>query len=197
DRIPHDLVVLGRYFGAEPVRHPRIRRIARVPFSELVGLYHGCDLFVYPTRYEGFGLPLIEAMAAGARCVASTAGAVMEVGGDAATYFDPCDEEAMARAILDALNEPPKQRRRYVEAGRQRARDVGGVALGRRTRAAVHLGGEARRRRGAACVFRASPSCEDRGPQTLAAHDGSRRVLPPVWGAHVGPNLGDVRETFL
>src|SRR5690606_3255536 len=150
DRIPHDLVVLGRYFGAEPVRHPRIRRIARVPFSELVGLYHGCDLFVYPTRYEGFGLPLIEAMAAGARCVASTAGAVMEVGGDAATYFDPCDEEAMARAILDALNEPPEHRRRYVEAGRQRAREFTWEACARRTWEAFHLAVEAHRRRGAA-----------------------------------------------
>ena len=57
---------------------------------------------MFPSLYEGFGLPPLEAMACGCPVAASTAGALPEVCGDAAVYFDPTDVEAMAGAMVEA-----------------------------------------------------------------------------------------------
>jgi glycosyltransferase involved in cell wall biosynthesis len=59
-------------------------------------LYSGSDVFVTASKYEGFGLPLLEAMACGLPCVVSNAGALPEVGGDAALYVDPEDAVGFA-----------------------------------------------------------------------------------------------------
>jgi len=64
--------------------------------NELAGLYSGSDVFVTASKYEGFGLPLLEAMACGLPCVVSNAGALPEVGGDAALYVDPDDAMGFA-----------------------------------------------------------------------------------------------------
>ncbi|HWO23648.1 MAG TPA: glycosyltransferase family 1 protein [Kofleriaceae bacterium] len=120
-RIPHDLVIVGQVHRGEPSPHPRVRRLHRVPFDELVGLYHACDVFVFPSWYEGFGLPVLEALTAGARVVAARAAAIPEVAGDAATYFDPRDEREICRAILEALEEPPGERARFRALGHARA----------------------------------------------------------------------------
>lgn len=150
DSIPHDLVIVGKNRGGEPLRHPRIRRLSRVSFQDLIGLYHGCDLFVYPSRYEGFGMPALEALAAGARVVASTGGAIPEVCGKAATYFDPYDEEAMADAIIRALDEAPEERRARVEAGIRHARTFTWRQCAERTLDAFRLAAERFPTRGAA-----------------------------------------------
>ncbi|MFQ5767941.1 MAG: glycosyltransferase family 4 protein [Acidobacteriota bacterium] len=120
-RIPHDLVILGRKHRGEPPCHPRVRRLRRVSFENLVGLYQACDLFVFPSWYEGFGLPVLEAMAAGARVAAARAAAIPEVAGEGATYFDPEDQAGIASTILEVLGEPPEKRARMLEQARAQA----------------------------------------------------------------------------
>ena len=73
------------------------------PDADLPALYAGATLFVYPSLYEGFGLPVAEAMACGAPVVSSNASSLPEVGGDAVLYFDPLDVDAMAEAMRRAL----------------------------------------------------------------------------------------------
>jgi glycosyltransferase involved in cell wall biosynthesis len=71
-----------------------------VPDADLPAIYSGARLAVVPSLYEGFGLPVLEAMACGAPVVCSNASSLPEVGGQAARYFDPADTPAMADAIL-------------------------------------------------------------------------------------------------
>ena len=66
----------------------------------LAALYRGCALLAFPSRYEGFGLPVLEAMSYGAPVVASNASSVPEAGGDAAYYVPANDETLLAAAIL-------------------------------------------------------------------------------------------------
>ena len=68
---------------------------------QLVNEYRAADIFAYPSIYEGFGLPVLEAMATGTPIVASTGGSIPEVAGDSALLVDPLDPDAIAAAILD------------------------------------------------------------------------------------------------
>jgi len=77
-------------------------------------------VFVYPSLFEGFGLPILEAMACGIPVVASTADALREVGGDAALYAPPRDPGELARQIERALDDEPLRERSRV-AGPERA----------------------------------------------------------------------------
>jgi glycosyltransferase involved in cell wall biosynthesis len=70
-----------------------------VPAADLPLLYNAATLAVVPSVYEGFGLPVLEAMACGTPVIASQASSLPEIGGEAAVYFDPYDVEAMAGAI--------------------------------------------------------------------------------------------------
>ena len=89
----------------------------RVPDDELVRLYRTASALVFPSLYEGFGLPPLEAMACGCPVACSNATSLPEVCGDAAELFDPTSVEDMARAIEDVLDDP----KRYVERGLARA----------------------------------------------------------------------------
>lgn len=82
-----DRVIFPRFFSEE----------------DLPALYAGATLFVYPSLYEGFGLPVVEAMACGAPVVSSRASSLPEVGGDAVLYFDPRDVGALVDAMRRAL----------------------------------------------------------------------------------------------
>jgi glycosyltransferase involved in cell wall biosynthesis len=73
--------------------------------AELPGLYRGAEVFVYPSRFEGFGIPVIEAMACGVPCVVSSHPSLDEACGDAALRADPDSPEAFAEAIGRALAE--------------------------------------------------------------------------------------------
>jgi len=77
-----------------------------VPDEDLPALYSAAEVFVFPSLYEGFGLPPLEAMACGTPVVASNAASLPEVLGDAALLFDPLDEEAMTGAMVRALTDP-------------------------------------------------------------------------------------------
>lgn len=73
--------------------------------KDLPALYAGATLFVYPSLYEGFGLPVAEAMACGVPIVSSNASSLPEVGGDAVLYFDPRNVDGMAEAMQRALSD--------------------------------------------------------------------------------------------
>ncbi len=79
-----------------------VENLGAVPAAQLVSLYRRAACLVFPSLYEGFGLPPLEAMACGCPVAASSAGAIPEVCGDAAVLFDPTDVDAMAAAMLEA-----------------------------------------------------------------------------------------------
>jgi glycosyltransferase involved in cell wall biosynthesis len=79
-----------------------VENLGSVPAEHLASLYRRAACLVYPSLYEGFGLPVLEAMACGCPVAASNAGAIPEVAGDAAVLFDPTNVEAMAAAMLEA-----------------------------------------------------------------------------------------------
>ena len=87
-------------------RDARIHAIPAADDTQLVALYRSASALVYPSRYEGFGLPLVEAMACGTPVVAARAGSIPEVVGDAGPLLDPDDEEGFATAIARLIREP-------------------------------------------------------------------------------------------
>jgi glycosyltransferase involved in cell wall biosynthesis len=123
---PHTLVVAGPPWNQE--EEERIShlpayasvRIVRYPDDALLrALYGFATAFVYPSLFEGFGIPLLEAMACGTPIVASDIPPFREVAGDAVLYFDPSDPDDMANAIRRCFKESSSQE--YRARGLQRA----------------------------------------------------------------------------
>lgn len=81
------------------------RVLGHVDDATLAALYRACTVFAYPSRYEGFGLPVLEAMSYGAPVVASAASAIPEAGGDAALYVPPDDAAALADALARVVGD--------------------------------------------------------------------------------------------
>ncbi len=113
--VPHSLVITGvakwRYADILSAAHtPELQ--ASVLFTgyveeeDLPALYGGAELFVFPSLYEGFGLPVLEAMACGTPVVTSSVSSLPEVAGDAALLVDPHDVEAIAAAMYRIVSEP-------------------------------------------------------------------------------------------
>jgi len=104
-RYPVELVLAGRRRADFPTlaEEPGLRMIGEVADEELPQLYSGALAFVYPSLYEGFGLPVLEAMQCGACVIASHA--VAEAAGDAAVYADTPEELALAMGEVAARPE--------------------------------------------------------------------------------------------
>ena len=113
--LPHRLVLAGLAgWGAGELEAAvaasgvadRILVTGYVADADKAALLTGADVFAYPSRYEGFGLPVLEAMACGTPVVTTTGGSLPEVAGDAATLIDPGDEDALAAAIAKLATDP-------------------------------------------------------------------------------------------
>ncbi|HZH46108.1 MAG TPA: glycosyltransferase family 1 protein [Roseococcus sp.] len=105
--------------------------LGRVSDGELRALYDGALCLLFPSRYEGFGLPPLEAMWCGCPVLAGPAGAVPEVCGDAALYFD-ADEPGSLAALIGRLADDPSLRARLASAGRARAAEFSWEMAARR-----------------------------------------------------------------
>jgi glycosyltransferase involved in cell wall biosynthesis len=122
----YKLILAGmRGFHADAVEKlitDDIRVTGWVPRAELLKLYAGATAFLYPSTFEGFGMPVLEAMAAGIPVACSDIPPLREVAGDAALFFDPLDEDAVA-AALDRIMSDRALREQLAQAGPARARD--------------------------------------------------------------------------
>ncbi|MEZ5399655.1 MAG: glycosyltransferase family 1 protein [Bryobacteraceae bacterium] len=110
--LPQHLILAGkdswcadriRSAAAESPASERIHLTGPVSDAELLALYNGCDAFVFPSHYEGFGMPILEAMACGRAVACSNTTAMLEVADSAGLTFNPDSTAEMVRAIRDLL----------------------------------------------------------------------------------------------
>jgi glycosyltransferase involved in cell wall biosynthesis len=127
--LPHRLVIAGRLgWFIEPIRAEvaalglteRVRFTGYVPDGDLPALYRGADAFAFPSLYEGFGMPALEALACSVPVVASNTTSLPEIVGDAGLLVDPLDEVAIGAALVRVLADAPL-RARLAVAGPERA----------------------------------------------------------------------------
>lgn len=130
----HRLVLAGQPRFARPPLFPDPRRqlealglgdevviTGEVTEEDKPALYSGAAIFVYPSLYEGFGIPVLEAMACGTPVITSNTSSLPEVAGDAAVLIDPMDVEELSSG-MGALLEDPQGRAEWAERGLERAR---------------------------------------------------------------------------
>lgn len=136
---PHRLVIAGREAWMMRALAHTVRRLnlegalvftGHVDDADLPGLIKGATAFAYVSIYEGFGIPVVEAMACGTPVLTSNVGALAEVAGDAALTCDPFDVDGIATG-LRALLTDAAERQRLEEVGPRRARDFSHEAMGK------------------------------------------------------------------
>jgi glycosyltransferase involved in cell wall biosynthesis len=131
-----DLVIAGmKGFAAkriEALACDRVRVTGWIPREELYRLFQGARAFVYPSSFEGFGIPVLEAMAAGIPVACSDIPPLREVAGDTVIYFDPGNDAAMASALRQVVGDSSR-----VNAARARAAEFSWEKCARETLAAL------------------------------------------------------------
>jgi glycosyltransferase involved in cell wall biosynthesis len=133
-RNTHQLVVAGRQWPHDHPLYPDPKRVVRelglehrvvftggIPEEEKAALLSAATVFAFPSLYEGFGLPVLEAFACGTAVLTSTSSSLPEVAGDAAVMVDPTSVEAISAGLVELL-ESPDLRRDLVVRGLARAR---------------------------------------------------------------------------
>ncbi|HUP44364.1 MAG TPA: glycosyltransferase family 1 protein [Thermoanaerobaculia bacterium] len=124
-RYAGSLVVAGRIGWksdemARRLREPGVVHVDYVPPARLATLYRNADVFVFPSIYEGFGFPVLEAMAHGTPVIAARSSSLPEIAGEAALYFAPSDVEGLIAALERLLDDAPL-RAAMVEKGKAQA----------------------------------------------------------------------------
>lgn len=128
--IPHHLVLVGKERRGEaevqealdacPDRG-RVHRVTNLEYQTLQSLYRHADLFVLPSKYEGFGLPVLEAMLAGVPVLTTRFGSIPEVGGDCVGYFEKNTSASLADKLRTMIGEEHPDFSDQVQAAKQRA----------------------------------------------------------------------------
>ena len=127
DKVPHELVLTGaRGWNNKKEnelieQNDKIKKLGFVSDEDMPILYNLADLFVYPSLYEGFGLPLLEAMACGCPVISSNSSSIPEVVGNAAKMVDPYDVDALAKAMYEVIT-TDKLRVELIKKGLDRAK---------------------------------------------------------------------------
>jgi glycosyltransferase involved in cell wall biosynthesis len=141
ERIGLEIVGKDGWQWRDPLDDPRyaalrpwVRIHRNVPDADLPEFYARASVFAYPSLYEGFGLPVVEAMACGTPVVASRASSLPEVAGDAGLFADPRDADEFAAQLLAVLRDAPL-RERLRAAGARRSAELTWQQTAERTRA--------------------------------------------------------------
>lgn len=131
DNIPHRLVLVGKPRLGEPEVQAALRKISdtsrfqrllQVGQEDLVALYQAADLFVFPSLYEGFGLPVLEAMMSGVPVLTTRCGSIPEVGGDKVCYYDQTNTTDLAEKMMGMISWEYTYRNIWSREAQKRAR---------------------------------------------------------------------------
>ncbi|MBW8001086.1 MAG: glycosyltransferase family 4 protein [Planctomycetes bacterium] len=129
-RIPHNLVLTGSKSWKDTKVYEtikelnltnRINQLGYVEHEDMPAMYNLANCYLYPSLYEGFGLPVLEAMQSGCPVIASNTTSIPEVAGNAALLVNPLDVNQIAEAICTVVNDPEKQNQ-LIKAGLEQAK---------------------------------------------------------------------------
>ncbi len=107
-KIDHELIIVGKkgwLYKELMIETEGVRILENVDSEDLPVIYNCADIFVYPSIYEGFGLPVLEAMSCGVPVIASNSSSIPEVLGDSGILVDPYNEEELGHSILKVLSD--------------------------------------------------------------------------------------------
>lgn len=129
--IPHNLIIAGDKRGLKSIEPElmkevskmgeRIQFLGRISDADLKNCVANAEAMIFPSLYEGFGLPPVEAMAAGCPVITSSSSAMKEVCGDAVMYFDPCELESLTVALFTFSKMNANSRGVMIQKGKSKA----------------------------------------------------------------------------
>ena len=116
DFTPEEMKLIEKYGLTDRIKYMPIKKD-----EDIIRLYKNASLLIYPSLYEGFGLPRVESFSCGTPCATASGSCLEEVGGDAASYFNPLDPDDIAHVSLSLLNDP-KRAAVQIEKGLERSK---------------------------------------------------------------------------